>query len=140
MLADGFAIGIDWARAALEATHQKGAVGSVVLPLSRRCRADQQCLGKQLNARFATDTSHFKKTSLTGNVGCQISSHSSWFNAAHHIPESDDEHIGNALKDFMSDCGTPEHLTMTTSLNPAPMRYWRTLTPSTIMTWLDLDT
>ena len=110
-LADRFAIGIDRARATLKATHQKGT-GSGVLPLSRRCRADRQCLGKQLNAEFATDMLCFKKKSLTGNVGCQIFSHESGFNAVHHIPQSNDEHIGNDLKDFTSNCGAPKHLTL----------------------------
>ena len=109
--ADGFAIGIDRARTTLEATHQKGT-RSAVLPPSRRHRADRQCLGKRLNAGFLTDTLHFKKKSLTGNVGCQIFSHKSGFNAVCHILKSDDEHIGNALEDFISDHGAPEHLTM----------------------------
>ena len=95
----------------MKATHQKGT-GSGVLPLSRRCRADRQCLGKQLNAEFATDMLCFKKKSLTGNVGCQIFSHESGFNAVHHIPQSNDEHVGNLLEDFTSDHGAPEHPTM----------------------------
>ena len=102
---------MDCARATSKATHQRGT-GSATLPLSRRRGADQQHLGKRLDARFATDTLCFKKKSLTGNIGSQIFSHKSGSNVACHIPESNDEHIGNALKDFVSDCGAPEHLTM----------------------------
>ena len=111
VLAGRFAVGINQARATLEATHQKGT-GSAVLPLSQRHGADQQCLGKRSNARFAMDTLHFKKKSLAGNIGCQIFSHESGFNAVCHIPKSNDDHIGNAFKDFVSNCGAPEHPTM----------------------------
>ena len=51
-------------------------------------------------------------TTLRWNVGCQIFSHKSGFNAVHHVPKSNDEHIGDALKDFASDHGAPEHLKM----------------------------
>ena len=65
-----------------------------------------------MDARFATDTLHFKKRSLTKNVGCQIFSHKLGFDAVRHVPQPNDECIGDALKDFMSDCGAPEHPTM----------------------------
>ena len=110
-LADGFAIGIGRAGATPKATHQKGT-GSAILPPSRRHRADRQHLGKRLNAGFSTNTLCFKKRSLTGNVGCQIFGHESGFDAVHHIPKSNDECVGNALKDFVSDCGAPEHPTV----------------------------
>ena len=109
--ADGFAIGINQARATSKAAHQKGT-RSVILPLGRRHREDQQCLGKRLNAEFATDASCFKKKSLTMNVGCQTFSHESRFDAVHHIPKSDNDCIGDAFKDFMSNCSAPEHPTM----------------------------
>jgi len=69
-------------------------------------------LGKRLNTKFSTDTLYFKKRSLTGNIGCQIFSHKSGFNVVYHIPKSNDEYIGNALKDFISDYGAPDRLTM----------------------------
>ena len=111
VLAGGFAISIDRATVTLKVTHQKGT-RSAILPLIRRCRADRQHLGTKLNSEFATDTLNFKRRSLTGDIGSQIFSHKSGFDVVHRTPKADDEHTGNALKDFVSDRGAPEHLTM----------------------------
>ena len=110
VLADRFGIGLERARQTLKATTQRGT-RSALLPISRRYRADRQFGVKRLNGKFATDTIWAKSRTLRSNVASQIYSHKCGFNTAYHLQSASGDNVGYTLSQFVSEYGSPEHLT-----------------------------
>ena len=110
VLADRFAIGLERAKATLNATLQRGT-RSAILPISRRYRADRQFGVKRLNGKFATDTLWANASSLRGNVAAQVYSNKNGFSKVYFMSNANDENISNTLKGFVNDFGAPERLT-----------------------------
>jgi hypothetical protein len=109
-LAEKFGISILRAQRTLRVTTQRG-VRSAILPISRRYRADRMFAVKRLHGKFATDTAYGKAKSLRGNVGSQVFSHKCGFKACYPLQKVDGNSVGDALTQFISDYGVPEHLT-----------------------------
>ena len=110
VLADRFGIGIERARQTIKNTLHTGT-RSAILPLSRRYRSDRHYGTKYLNGKFATDTIHLRRKTLTGKVKSQIFSHKCGFNAIYHLEDGKGDSIGYSLRSFISDYGVPKHLT-----------------------------
>ena len=110
LIAELFGIGPTRPQRTLQVSTQRG-VRSVILPISRRYRADRVFGVKRLNGKFATDTAYGKLRSLRSNIGCQLYSHKSGFKTAYPIEEIDGNHVGNALTQFINNYGAPEQLT-----------------------------
>ncbi len=71
MIAERYGIGPVRAQKTLRVTTQRG-VGSAILPISRRYRADRVFGVKKLNGTFSTYTAYGKLRSLRSKVGAQI--------------------------------------------------------------------
>ena len=110
MIAEKFGISIPRAQRTLRDTTQRG-VRSAMLPISRRYRADRMFAVKRLNGKFATDTAYGKVKLLRGNVGSQLFSHKCGFKTCYPLQKVDGNAVGDALTQFISDCGVPERLT-----------------------------
>ena len=110
LIAERFGISPIRAQRTLRVTTQRG-VRSAILPITRRYRADRVFGVKRLNGKFATDTAYGKVRSLRGNIGCQLYSHKCGFKACYPIQKIDGNHVGDALTQFISDFGVPQHLT-----------------------------
>ena len=110
VLADRFAIGLQRARATMNATLQRGT-RSAILPIARRYRADRQFGLKRLNGKYATDTLWAKTRSIRGNIAAQIYSHKCGFCKAYLIDKANNERVGHSLSTFVNEYGAPEHLT-----------------------------
>ena len=74
VLAGRFCIGTERAKATMQATTQQ-VVRLVLLPISRKYKADRMYNRRCLMSKFATDTLRSTKRSLTGNITSQVYSH-----------------------------------------------------------------
>ena len=109
-LSDIFCIGLERAKQTLQVTRQRGT-RSAILPIGRRYRADLMYDVKRLNGKFATDTLWGKVNSIRNNKASQIYSHKCGFKAVYHMKTANNENVGQSLKDFIFDYGSPSHLT-----------------------------
>ena len=109
-LSDIFCIGLERAKQTLQITQQRGT-RSAILPIGRRYRADSMYDAKRLNRKFVTDTLWGKIKSLRNYKASQIFSHKCGFKTAYYMEAANNENVGQSLKDFIFEYGTPNDLT-----------------------------
>ncbi len=107
-LSERWQIGLAQAKETLKGTTQR-MVGSAVMPLAQRYRADRIFRTKRLGGMWATDTMDGRVKSLDGNRHAQVFSNGSYF--AEIYPMARKADAGLALKEFIIELGVPEELT-----------------------------
>ena len=111
ILAGRWGIGKKWAEATLKKTSQR-YFRSAVAPLDRRYRADRHLKVKTIDCVVSTDTAFFTHKSLDQNKAAQVYGTSFLYNKVYPIPEANDKHVGQTLKDFIHEIGKPLKLLM----------------------------
>jgi hypothetical protein len=81
---------------------------SALMPLARRCQADQMFQTNWLQGTWATDVMDMRSTSIHNEKHCQVFSHNDFFAAACPIKKKGDCH--QALDDFAQDFGVVDLL------------------------------
>ncbi len=81
----------------------------VILPISRRYRADRFYDTKRLDGKFSTDTLWGDMKSL--NQHAQVCTHKCGFSVVYPMDNMTGDSIGHTLQDFIHDYGIPSHLT-----------------------------
>ena len=109
-LSENWRIGPIRAKATLLATTQQFK-RSVILPISRRYRADRFFSAKRLEGKFSTDTLWGDVRSINQHKYAQVYTHKCGFTVVYPMDNMTGDSIGNTLQDFVHNFGIPSHLT-----------------------------
>jgi hypothetical protein len=108
-LSDRWQIGLVQAKETLKRTTQR-LRRSAVMPLARRYRADRMFERKRLRGMWSSDTMDGRVKSLDGNRYAQVFANGSFF--AEIYPMATKRLAGMALKEFITELGVPDEMTI----------------------------
>jgi hypothetical protein len=108
-LSERWHIGLVQAKETMKRTTQR-LKRSAAMPLARRYRADRMFERKRLRGMWSSDTMDGRVTSIDGNRYGQVFANGSFFAAIY--PMAKKASAGQALKEFISDFGVPDKMTI----------------------------